>query len=71
MSATRNVGKYFSNEDDFGTLAVGQRADMLVLEANPLEDMANLRRRAGVVLRGRWIPEAEIQERLERMARED
>ncbi|MDX1740104.1 MAG: amidohydrolase family protein, partial [Rhodothermales bacterium] len=45
VSATRNVGKYFDNEDRFGTLAVGQRADMLVLEANPLEDISNLKHR--------------------------
>ena len=67
-SATRNVGEYFSNEDSFGTISAGQRADLLVLDANPLEDITNLSRRAGVVLRGRWIPESEIQERLERMA---
>ncbi|MDX1740589.1 MAG: amidohydrolase family protein, partial [Rhodothermales bacterium] len=68
VSATRNVGKYFDNEDRFGTLAVGQRADMLVLEANPLEDISNLKHRAGVVLRGRWLPESEIRERLEAIA---
>jgi imidazolonepropionase-like amidohydrolase len=71
VSATRNVGEYFANEDTFGIIAVGQRADMLVLEANPLEDMANLQRRTGVVLRGQWIPETEIQKRLQRMARDD
>jgi imidazolonepropionase-like amidohydrolase len=65
VSATRNVGKYFDNEDRFGTLAVGQRADMLVLEANPLDDISNLKSRAGVVLRGRWLPESEIRERLD------
>ncbi|NNE45860.1 MAG: amidohydrolase family protein, partial [Rhodothermales bacterium] len=67
-SATRNVGEYFSNEDSFGTISAGQRADLLVLDANPLEDITNLSRRAGVVLRGRWIPETEIQDRLEQIA---
>ncbi|MDX1741753.1 MAG: amidohydrolase family protein, partial [Rhodothermales bacterium] len=67
VSATRNVGDYFANEDRFGTLAEGQRADMLVLEADPLADISNLKDRAGVVLRGHWLPESEIQERLEAM----
>ncbi len=67
VSATRNVGDYFSNEDAFGTIDAGQRADLLILEADPLADISNLSRRAGVVLRGRWIPEGEIQERLERI----
>ena len=68
VSATRNVGKYFSDQDDFGMLAVGQRADLLVLEASPLDDIENLAKRAGVVVRGRWIPEPEIQERLQKIA---
>ncbi len=52
VSATRNVGEYFANEDTFGTIASGQRADLLVLEADPLADISNLTRRAGVVLQG-------------------
>lgn len=69
VSATRNVGEYFSDHDSFGTLAVGQRADLLVLEASPLDDIENLAKRAGVVVRGRWIPEPEIQERLQKIAK--
>jgi imidazolonepropionase-like amidohydrolase len=68
VSATRNVGEYFANEDTFGIIAVGQRADLLVLEADPLADVSSLEKRAGVVLRGRWIPETEIQDRLEQIA---
>ncbi len=67
-SATRNVGEYFSNEDSFGTIAPGQRADLLILDADPLENISNLKKRAGVVLRGEWMPESEIQERLEAIA---
>jgi imidazolonepropionase-like amidohydrolase len=67
-SGTRNVGEYFQNEDDFGTIEVGKRADLILVEANPLEDVGNIARRAGVMVRGRWLPEADIQERLERIA---
>lgn len=67
-SGTRNVGEYFQNEDDFGTIEVGKRADLILVEANPLEDVTNVARRAGVMVRGRWLPEADIQERLARIA---
>ena len=38
--------------DDAGVLAAGKRADFLVLDANPLDDIHNTRRIAGVYLRG-------------------
>lgn len=45
-------------------MAVGRRADLLLLEANPLENVANARRRVGVMVRGIWVPEAELQRQL-------
>ena len=69
VSATRNVGEYFSNEVDFGTIEVGKRADMVLLASNPLEDISSLREIEGVVLRGRWLPASEIDERLEQIGR--
>ena len=66
--ATRQVGRYFGAEQEFGTVAPGQRADLLLLNGNPLSDLANVGRRAGVMVDGRWLPEAEIQARLERIA---
>lgn len=68
VTGTRNVGDYFANEDDFGTIAPGQRADLVLLNADPLADVGNVARRAGVMVRGHWYPEAEIQRRLEAIA---
>ena len=65
---TRKPAEYFGATADFGTVAVGRRADLLLLEASPLEDIANTERRAGVMVGGRWLPEAEIQQRLEAIA---
>ena len=67
-TGTRNVGEYFRAQDAFGTVAPGQRADLLLLDADPLADVANVARIAGVMTRGRWLPRADIDARLEQIA---
>ena len=71
-AATRNPGEYFADvmkvPRDFGTVEVGMRADLILLDANPLESVANLSRRAGVMVRGRWLPESELRKMLENVA---
>jgi imidazolonepropionase-like amidohydrolase len=53
-----------------GALEVGNRADLLLLEDNPLEDVGALDRRVGVMLRGQWLPAGELDRRLEALAAE-
>ncbi|MBQ01838.1 MAG: amidohydrolase [Acidobacteria bacterium] len=67
-SGTRRVAEYFDATDDFGSVAVGRRADLLLLTADPIADIANVARRAGVMVNGRWLPESQIQERLAEIA---
>jgi len=67
-SGTYNVGLYLKEKDNFGTIEVGKRADLILLDANPLEDIGNIARRSGVVVRGRWLSEREIQSRLDKIA---
>ena len=62
-TGTRRVAEYFDATNDFGSVAVGHRADLLLLTANPIEDIANVASRAGVMVNGRWIPERQIQDR--------
>jgi len=38
------------------------------LEANPLDDITNTEKRAGVMARGRWLPEAELKQMLDASA---
>ncbi len=66
---TRRPAEYFGAEDEFGTITVGLRADLILLDENPIEDIANVRDPAGVMIRGRWIPRDEISERLTAIAR--
>lgn len=62
-TGTRNVGRYL-READVGTIAVGSRGDLLLLDADPLATVANVRRQAGVMVYGRWLPKAEVDRRL-------
>jgi imidazolonepropionase-like amidohydrolase len=50
-----------------GTIAVGACADLLLLDGNPLQDLANSERIAGVMIRGQWLPSLDIQNRLKQI----
>ena len=71
-SGTRNVATYAERDlkldGRFGTVAVGNRADLILLDGNPLADIANVARRSGVMVRGRWLSEAELQKGLDEIA---
>ncbi len=70
QSATKHVGDYLNARDTFGLVAVGHRADLVLLKADPLADLEHLTQRAGVMVRGQWIPESEISAGLARIASE-
>ena len=63
-SGTAWVGKYVADhlelDGSFGTVAAGQRADLVLLGSNPMDDLENLTDRVGVMVRGRWVSRKEI-----------
>jgi imidazolonepropionase-like amidohydrolase len=59
-TASINPALYFHAEADFGTVAPGKRADLVVLDDNPLADIANLRRISAVVRAGRLYDRSEL-----------
>jgi imidazolonepropionase-like amidohydrolase len=66
-TGTVRVAEYFGRGDT-GTIAQGKRADLVLLDANPLENISYSARIAGVMLGGRWMPKSEIDKKLaERM----
>jgi imidazolonepropionase-like amidohydrolase len=67
-TGTREAARYFGEGARFGTIAPGRRADLILLTANPLQDLANVQRRAGVMVRGQWLAEEVIQARLNKIA---
>ncbi len=54
-SATSDAARFLGVEDEIGTIAVGKRADLVLLGANPLADVRALRNPVGVILRGRRL----------------
>ncbi len=68
-TGTRNIARYFGTERETGTVEQGKRADLVLLDADPLADIRNTTRRAGVMVRGRWLPRAELDRRLAEVAR--
>lgn len=67
-AGTSGAAEFMRAGEEWGTVAKGRRADLLLLEANPLEDVRNAARRVGVMIRGAWCTEAELQARLEDLA---
>jgi hypothetical protein len=53
QTATRNPARYFGALQNMGTIEVGKLADLVLLYANPLDDIRNTRKISMVVLRGR------------------
>jgi len=49
-------------------VAVGKTADLILVEGDPLKDVSNASRRAGVMTRGRWFTEDELRKTLDGMA---
>jgi imidazolonepropionase-like amidohydrolase len=55
QTATLDPAKFLNRTKDFGTVAEGKIADLVLLQANPLTDIANTRKIAAVVLDGRYF----------------
>jgi len=52
-AGTSDAARFLGRETEFGTIAPGQRGDLLLLDANPLENVANASRPVSVIVRGR------------------
>jgi hypothetical protein len=58
-TGTVNVARFLGEEGRSGVVRTGARADLMLLDANPLENVSNSLRINGVVVNGRWLGPAE------------
>ena len=64
-AATVVSSQYLRKSAEFGTIEVGKRADLVLLDQNPLTNIANTRSVSGVMLRGRWLSKGELDKGVE------
>jgi imidazolonepropionase-like amidohydrolase len=60
QTATLNPAKFLGKTDTYGTIQAGRAADLVLLDANPLEDISHTRKINAVVLGGKFYPLASI-----------
>ncbi len=62
QTATLNPADFFNRRSDYGTVQIGRIADLVLLRANPLDNIANTRTIAGVVTDGRYLSSADLEQ---------
>jgi hypothetical protein len=68
QAGTKNAGDILENMgtgDKVGTIEIGHRADFILTKDNPLENISNTRNRIGVMARGKWFTQKELNKKLE------
>jgi len=68
-AATVVPASFLGKETEFGTITPGKRADLLLIDGNPLDDVTRLRQPIGVMTRGRWYTRELLQQMLAALAR--
>ena len=63
-TATVAPAVFLRKASEFGTVDVGKRADLLLLEENPLQSVGHLKQFVGVMVRGKWLPREQLHRML-------
>jgi imidazolonepropionase-like amidohydrolase len=64
QTATLNPAKFLGMEDRLGTIEKGKVADLVLLDANPLDDIRNTQKIAAVIVNGRYLSRAKLDKML-------
>ena len=68
QAATSNPARLLGKEKEFGTVQTGMLADLVVLDADPLQQIANTRRINAVVVNGRLLDRNTLDQMLAQLA---
>ncbi len=63
--STTNTYDFLHERNTAGTIEPGKKANLVLLDKNPLENISNTRTILGVMTQNRWIPKEEIDKRLQ------
>lgn len=67
-TATVGPSVFLQKQHEFGSIAVGKRADLLLLEKNPFHNMISLEKPIGVMVRGKWLSRNQLSQMLESLS---
>lgn len=67
-AATKNPAMFFGTLEQTGTIEKGKKADLVLLEANPLDNISNTEKRVGVMLKGKYYTQIELNKWLDTIA---
>jgi imidazolonepropionase-like amidohydrolase len=67
-AGTSGAAEFMNAANEWGMVATGHRADLILLEDNPLKDVSTISSPAGVMVRGKWHSRAELHRELEKVA---
>jgi len=70
-AATVAPALFLGKAGEFGTIDVGNRADLLIVEQNPLKGVGHLKQLIGVMVRGKWLAREQLDHMVENLAGKD
>ncbi|MGC2401479.1 MAG: amidohydrolase family protein [Acidobacteriaceae bacterium] len=62
QTTTLNPADFYNRRADFGTVQTGRIADLVLLQANPLDNIANTRKIAGVIADGHYLSSTDLEQ---------
>ncbi|NNE02622.1 MAG: amidohydrolase family protein [Eudoraea sp.] len=68
QAGTINPAVFFDKEDSFGQIKEGLEADLLLVNANPIDDIEALKKLTGVMIQGKWLDKKTIDKKLKVIA---